>query len=160
MSGVAGLAGRKTDLTDEMFGKIKRSILDGNDLKTTANVCEIEINTLYCWTADNYLNLSDKIEGWRRDRKVNLASKNIEDILEMSITNTVLSKDGEDTFEIDDVGKLRVKADISKFVLEALDKPYKPKSDLTSGDKPISILNNVISGNDSNKENIETKEEA
>lgn len=55
--------GRKTILDKKLFGKIQESILDGNDLRKTAKVCGIEENTLYDWTANNYLNLADKIDG-------------------------------------------------------------------------------------------------
>jgi hypothetical protein len=61
-------AGRKTILDKELIGRIKKSILEGNNIKETAKICEIPESTLYTWTRDNYLNISDKIEGWKRDR--------------------------------------------------------------------------------------------
>ena len=101
------MAGRNTILDEELFRKIKQSILNGNDLRETAKVCEIQESTLYCWSSDNYLNLADKIEGWKRDRKLMLAEKNIEAIL---------------TLGISDKESLKTVADTSKFVAETLGK--------------------------------------
>jgi len=102
---------------DELLRKIKQSILDGNDLKTTANVCGIVESTFYTYTSSNYLNISDKIEGWRRDRKLMLADRNIESILCLGLS---------------DKQALKVVADMSKFVKETLDKEnYSKRSELT-----------------------------
>lgn len=135
--------GRPTELTEECLLKIKEGILNGETLKKIANICGIAEQTIYDWTCKNYKDINTKIEGWRRDRKVNLASENIDEILTMDITNKGITKDGKEIYEYDDTGKLRIKADISKFVLEALDKPYKPKQDFTSDDKPIQQINYV-----------------
>lgn len=110
--------GPKTLLNKELFAKIKDSIIDGNDLRETAKVCEISESTLYTWHSDNYLNLADKIEGWRRDRKLMLAEKNLEAILSIGVN---------------DKESLRVVADMSKFTAETLgkDKGYSKRSELT-----------------------------
>ena len=120
-------AGRKTILTEELFKEIKHSILNGNDLRETAKVCQINEGTLYVWHSDNYLKLADKIEGWKRDRKLMLADKNIDSILELGISDKQV---------------LKVVADMSKFVKETLDKKNYSKqlnTDLTSGGKPIMV---------------------
>jgi len=108
----------------EMLRKIKQSILDGNDIKTTANVCGIPESSLYTWTSSNYLNISDKIEGWKRDRKLMLADRNIEAILALGIS---------------DDKALKVVADMSKFVKETLDKEnYSKRSEMTGkGGTPL-----------------------
>lgn len=133
--------GRKTDLTKEMLSKIKQSIIDGNDLRATAKICDIIESTLYGWTADNYLNLSDKVEGWKRDRKIMLATENLEEMLKMSITNKGVTKDGKEIYEFDDTGILRVKADMTKFALETLDKGnYSKRTENTGKDgQPIIV---------------------
>ena len=101
----------------ELLIKIKESILAGNDLRTTANVCEIPESTLYTWHSDNYLNIADKIEGWKRDRKLNLADRNIDGILCLGVA---------------DKDSLKVVADMSKFVKETLDKEnYSKRNELT-----------------------------
>jgi len=111
--------GRKTDLTDKLFKQIKQSILDGNDLRKTAKVCNINEGTLYVWHSDNYLNIKDKVEGWKRDCKLNKADRNINKILDLQ------------------VGKehTKVVADMSKFVKETLDKPnYSKRTENTGAD--------------------------
>lgn len=134
--------GRPTDLTDELVKQIKQSILDGNDLKTTANVCGINEGTFYVWHSDNYLKIADKIEGWKRDRKLNLADKNIEGILGLGIS---------------DKDSLKVVADMSKFVKETLDKKnYSKRSELTGEDgKDLQpVLVKFIDNGDSNTNRI------
>lgn len=121
--------GRNTLLTDELVVKIKECILDNKTLKETANICGIESNTLYRWSCDNYANLSDKIEGWRRDYKLKKADENIDAILELDV------KDKDFTKTI---------ADISKFVKETLDKEnYSKRSELTGKDGGSLIVQTV-----------------
>lgn len=122
-------------LTDELLGKIKKSILDGNDLRETAKVCKIIESTLYTWTRDNYLNISDKIEGWKRDRKVMLAAKNVEEMLQLDVIEDkigafgpILDPKTKKRIKEINTGILKVKADISKFVLEALEPNYTKKT--------------------------------
>ena len=137
--------GRKTDLTRELLKQIKESILDGNDLKTTAKVCGINEGTFYVWHSDNYLRIADKIEGWKRDRKVILASNNVEELLQISDNQNrkyVNKKGTEVTIEGRDSQLTRVKADMSKFVLETLDKEnYSKRSELTGKDGDSLIPN-------------------
>lgn len=147
--------GRPTDLTDELVKKIKQCILDGNDLKNTANLCEIDPQKLYNWNCDNYLNIRDKIEGWKRDYKLSLADKNINDILKIGA--------------IPDKVTLKVVADMSKFVKETLDKKNYSKqinTDITSGGKelPTPIINltenkNVFPDNSDNQDNTTYQED-
>ena len=144
--------GRKTILDKKLFGKIQESILDGNDLRKTAKVCGIEENTLYDWTANNYLNLADKIDGWKRDRKLRLAERNIEQFLEMDTSGFVQSKLGPVPIE-NDPALARIKADMSKFVAETLgrkDYAKKTETDLTSKGDKISTIGAILSGLDAN----------
>jgi hypothetical protein len=122
-------AGRNTLLDKELFGKIKQSILDGNDLRATAKVCGINESTLYCWSSDNYLKLADLIEGWRRDRKLMLAERNLEAIMCLGIS---------------DKETMRTVADVSKFVAETLGKQSyskKTETDITSLGEKITGIN-------------------
>ena len=129
--------GRKTDMTPELIKEIKQSILAGNDLKTTAKICEIDQQKIYNWHYDNYLNIRDKIEGWKRDYKLSLADKNIDNILKIgAIPNKVT---------------LKVVADMSKFVKETLEKKYYSKqinTDITTGGKPLPILGGITKQNE------------
>jgi len=127
-------AGRPTELTDELVKKIKQGVLDGLNLKEIAKQSKINEGTLYVWHSANYLNIADKVEGWKRDRKLMLATQNLEEMLQMSIKNTGATPTG-DTFEYDDTGKLRVKADMTKFTLQTLGKEtYSTRTELTGRD--------------------------
>jgi hypothetical protein len=55
-------------------------------------------------------------------RKVQKAEQNLDEFLDIDIKNQGVTKDGKGVYEYDDVGKLRVKADITKFVAERLKK--------------------------------------
>lgn len=139
-------AGRNTILTDELLRKIKESILAGNDLKTTASICGIVESTFYTWHSDNYLTLADKIEGWKRDRKLMLAEKNIEEILQMDKS---------------DKDKLKVISDISKFVSETLGKEtYSKRSELTGKNgeaiSTITKINYILPNGNNDNTNGET----
>lgn len=117
---MADKVGRKTNLDEELVREIKQSILDGNDLKTTANICEIPESTLYTWHSDNYLNLADKILNWKHERMLKLAEMNLEGIMGLGIS---------------DKDSLKVVADVSKFVSETLGKKnYSKRSELTGED--------------------------
>lgn len=112
-------AGRPTELTEEVMRKIKQGILDGLMLKEIAQQSQINEKTLYDWTGRNYQNLADLVEGWKRDRKLLLADKNIEAILQLP------------TYDKDFV---RTVADMSKFVKETLDKTNYSKRTETTGE--------------------------
>ena len=118
--------GPKTKLTDELFKEIKRSILDGNDLKETAKICEINEGTFYVWHSNNYLNLADKIDGWKRDRKLMLADITSDTIQTLPV--------------FDDNGKLdkellEIKQKEAEFIRETLGKQhYSKRSELTGKD--------------------------
>lgn len=117
---MADKVGRKTNLDEELVREIKQSILDGNDLKTTANICEIPESTLYTWHSDNYLNLADKILNWKHERMLKLAEMNLEGIMGLGIS---------------DKDSIKVVADVSKFVSETLGKKnYSKRSELTGED--------------------------
>jgi len=129
-------AGRPTDLTDELIKEIKQSILGGRNIKETAiyifenypNLGEKEkgngvdnyIQKFYNWNCDNYLDMADKVEGWKRDRKLMLAEKKLEDILD---------------FDVSDKDTIKVQADIAKFTAETLGKKtYSKRSEHTGAE--------------------------
>lgn len=104
----------------ELLKKIKQSILDGNDLRETARICGINESTFYVYHSDNVLNIADKIAGWKRDRKLMLANKNIEKIL---------------LLPTEDKDYVKVVNDMTKFVAETLGKDsYSKRSELTGAD--------------------------
>lgn len=134
MSNVARIKpGPKTVLTEELFGKIKKSILEGNDLRATAKICGILENTFYTWHSDNYLSLADKISNWKKDYKLSLANANIVEFLKMDDKN--VRQVGKELIEFKDPALTRIKADMSKFVAETLGKDdYSKRSELTGKD--------------------------
>ena len=118
-----------------MFRKIKQSVLDGNDLRKTAKICEIIESTLYSWHSDNYLNLRDKIEGWKRDRKINLANLVVDEMLAMPVETLEWTGRGEDAEQVvvTNPSLIKIKQDTAKFVLETLDKDNYSKRNELSG---------------------------
>lgn len=143
---MADKVGRRTNLDEELVREIKQSILSGNDLKTTANICEIPESTLYTWHSDNYLNIADKILNWKHERMLKLAEMNLEGIMGLGIS---------------DKDSLKVVADVSKFVSETLGKKNYSKqlnTDLTSGGKPISINVDKDIADKNNVTNTEPKD--
>lgn len=146
--------GPKTVLEDkEVVAKIKELILAGKTYKETAELIEVPVSTFYTWVTDNYLNLAIKLDGWKKDRKLNLAEQKIEDILELPIS---------------DKESLKVQADIAKFTAETLGKAdYSKRTDLTTGGEklPTPILNGYVQTlqtDNSNKEDtviIETNQD-
>lgn len=136
-----GEAGRPTDLTEELFREIKQAVFAGCNYQKIAEACSIPVSTFYTWHSDNYLSLADKIEGWRRDSKLQKADRNIDEILD-------LPREDKDF--------VKVVADMSKFVKETLDKPnYSKRSELggiDNKDLPAPILGYVLSDNSNEKD--------
>lgn len=132
-----GEAGRPSDLTDELVKKIKKYILEGKNLKETANACEIDEQKLYNWKYDNYLNISDKIENWKRDRKLMLAEGVIEEMLEMPVTVLKYDKGDDDAepYIATEPSLVKIKQDTAKFVAETLGKKdYAKRNELSGPD--------------------------
>lgn len=121
--------GPKTNLDAELFGEIKAHVFAGRNLKEMAEISEIPISTLYTWHSDNYLGIADKIEGWRRDNKLEKADKNIDKILDLDPS---------------DKDFIKSVADISKFVKETLDKPHYSKRTELGGIDGKDLQINVI----------------
>lgn len=115
-----GKPGKDPMLGDkELLKNIKQCILDGMNLKETAKACGINEDTFYVYHSDNVLGIADKIERWRLDRKLMLAEKNLEAILEI----------GTGSRET-----LKTVADITKFTLETLDKANYSKRQENTGE--------------------------
>ena len=143
--------GPKTMLTEELFGKIKICVLEGKNIRETASFCEIPENTFYDWTARNYLNISDKIEGWQRDKRLRLANITSDTIQ----TLPVIDENGKVDKEL-----LKIKQKESEFIRETLGKEiYSKRSELTGKDGkdlPQPIIN-VIPTDNSDKQDTEAQ---
>jgi hypothetical protein len=136
--------GPKTKLEEKEFlSELKRAVFDFTTLKDIAEACEVPMTTMYTWHSDNYLGLADKIEGWRRDKKLAKADKNIDDILDLPVNDKDFTK---------------TVADMSKFVKETLDKPYYSKRSEHSGPdgkelpSPIMMIERNVQGDDSDNQ--------
>ena len=130
--------GRPTDLTDELIKEINQCILSGKNLKETAteifnnyaNLSEKEkenglenyIQKLYNWNCENYLKIADKIEGWKRDRKLMLADITSDTIQTLPVYDETGKLDKE---------LLKIKQKESEFIRETLGKKlYSKRSEL------------------------------
>jgi hypothetical protein len=72
---------------------------------------------------------------------VKKAEKNIKEFLEMNVTNQGVTKDGKEIYEYDDAGKIRVKADVSKFILERLNKDkYSQRQEIAT---PLNLIQGI-----------------
>lgn len=159
-------AGRKTDLTDELFVEIKRLTLEGKNLREMSKVMEIPEVTIYSWHGNNYNNFRDKVEGWRRDRKLMLANNVIEEMLTMPVMVTRIEGYGEDKEEVvkTEPALVKIKQDTAKFVLETLDKDnYSKRTENTGKDGkdllPTPLLTYALCDNNSNKKDNGNDEE-
>ena len=126
--------GPETMLDENLFKKIRDCVMEGMNLREIAKACEINEGTFYVYHSDNYLNLADKIEGWKRDRRIKLAEVNVDEFLSL---------------DTEDKEKIKIKADITKFVLETLgkDKGFSKRQELTGkdGEQLIPLqINSVI----------------
>lgn len=77
---------------------------------------------------------------------VKKAERNLQDMLDLEILNRGVTKRGE-VYEFDDTGKLRVKADITKFVLERLNKKkYSQRTEVGLDEGLTAIKIEVVNG--------------
>ena len=131
-------AGRPSVLDDEQVVlKIKEMYLTGANEKTIAEAFSIPYDTWVYWKWKNYKGFADKLLSYKHERILNKAEANLEQLL-----------DGEDE---------RIRADLSKFALETLNKRhYSKRTEQTGADGkelPTPILMNYVSSNDITKEN-------
>lgn len=128
--------GRPSELNDELFLKIRGLVLDGKNMKEVAEILEIPYKTMEGWVYRNYEGFADKMLAYKHEKLIQKAETNLDLLL-----------DGEDD---------KIKADLSKFVLETLAKQNyskKTETDVTSGGKPIFIPSEIA-----DKNNIQTNE--
>lgn len=152
-----GDAGRPTDLTQELFNKIKGWVLEGKNIREMAELSEHPVQTLYQWASTNYLGFQDKLDGWKRDRILSLAERNIADYLDMDTTN-VTFQNGK-LMEGKDTSLERIKADMSKFAAETLGKNvgYAKRTELgqkNGTDLPVPIMGNYVPVHGGNPEGV------
>ncbi len=139
------------DNKSETFSNAYRSALRaGYESEYARNIT----STMPSWLAE-YLDHSSLVKK---------AEKNLKEMLEMEVENEGVSKSGE-VYEYDDVGKLRVKADLTKFVLERLDKErYSQRQEIGAGSGVKKLVIEFDDGNskeetDENKSSVGKSEE-
>lgn len=132
-------------MTPELLSKIREAIFDGKTQEAIKEELGIPRSTWDTWFYENYEGFRLLIEGWRRDYKISLASKNLKEFLTMKTESTKITKDGEPIVDVDPA-LVRIKADMTKFTLETLDPQHQKKSqvDLTTAGKPLILPAEVI----------------
>lgn len=118
--------GRKTELNDEMFLKIKDLILQNKNLKQIAKEINIPMKTVYDWRAKNYQQFQERCDEYARDRKLAKAEAVIEVLLNDKQSN--------------------IKLDSAKFLLETLGKKSysKKEANINIINMPTPILGNML----------------
>ena len=107
--------GRPSRLDDHLFKEIKGLVLEGLNLKEIAEALDISYATIRDWEYENYKGFSDKMLSFKHERMLRKAEINVETLM-----------DSEDE---------RVMADMSKFVLERLNKKtYSSRVESTGAD--------------------------
>lgn len=133
--------GRPTELNDVFCLKIRQWVLEGKTLKEIAELSEIPYDTMQGWVSRNYEGFADRMHTYKLERRLAKAEANIDEILDMDVTNKEVVKIGfgEDVEyemkEFKDPKLIKIKADISTFVSETVGKKdYSKRTELT-GDK-------------------------
>lgn len=111
----------------KMFATIRDLVLEGHHMRGIANELRISESTLYNWRCYNFANFSDNYDTWCLEYQLKLAKANIKEILKMD--------------DQDDIQRIKVKGDMSKFVAETLGrKQYSRRNEVTGEDgNPIEI---------------------
>lgn len=141
-------AGRPSQLTDELWEKLRIAVINGKTLADFARENAISEDTVHFWSSHNFHGFADKVDVWKRERRLGLAEKNIDKFLQMDITSHEIRRvrsgddDEETVVERDyvDPQLARVQSDMTKFVAETLgkDKGYAKRNELTgAGGSPL-----------------------
>lgn len=119
--------GRPTELDNpEIWQKIEEAALDGKSFEELSVLLGISYRTVRNWSYTNYQGFADKWDGWRRDRILALAERNIEEDMLMDTRVPVVTmagilkdKDGKPVMKIS--AELRkIRASQSQFAAETL----------------------------------------
>lgn len=126
--------GRPTDLTDELFVKIKECVFDGLDIKDTADRLSIPRDTMYGWSFKDYNGFKKKWQTFEQENLLRLAGLNIHKALVMDTT-------GENDKE--DSRLVKIQADVSMWAKETLDKANYSKRTEQTGKDGNAIEHNI-----------------
>lgn len=117
--------GRPTVMTDLVVAKLEEAFSNGATDEQACFIANVSRNSLY-----DYIKIHPEFSNRKEDLKDMIKYQ-----AKVKVKQAILEEDKPDT---------------AKWYLERKDKEFKPKGDLTTDDKPISILNGVISSNNSN----------
>jgi hypothetical protein len=104
-------AGRPTDLTKELFVKIRTCVLNKMNLQETADCLKIPRDTLYGWSSSNYLDFAKKWEYFQEELLLELAGFNLKKVASMDTAKA----DGTEDPQL-----LKIQADVAKWTKETL----------------------------------------
>lgn len=111
---MANDVGRPSHLDNpETLLKIKELTLDGYNMKSVSEILEIPYKTMERWMYENYEGFADKLISYKHERILRKAEANLEQLLE-----------GEDE---------KIRADLTKFALETLNKKHYSKRNEMTG---------------------------
>lgn len=116
--------GRKSQLNQELFNKIRELTLEGKKLKAIAKEIDISYKTLYDWNVNNYQQFNERINDFRRERKLLQAEEELDSLLKDKSSN--------------------IRLDATKFTLETLGKKYYSKKE--SNINIINVPTPILSG--------------
>lgn len=130
--------GRPSQLKDDQFLlKIRELVLQGATEALMQEALDIPKGTWDYWKWKNYENFQDILLSYKHERILNKAEANLEQLLE-----------GEDE---------RIRADLSKFALETLNKRhYSKRQEQTGADGEQLTIQIVKYGDNSNSSQIHT----
>lgn len=128
-----GEPGRPSVMTEEVIVKIEEELKNGATLTQAAFLANISLKTLY-----NYFNNFPDFK-----ERCNL----LQDLVSYRARKNIVGRITEGDIEQ------------SKYWLDRKDKEFKPKSDVTTDDKPMPILGYAIPSNNSNNQDNEVREE-
>lgn len=135
-------AGRPTELTDELYLKIRQAIFEGKNYKTIKEELEIPAGTWDTWINKDYNLFRTKLDGWNRDVMLKQAESNLKEIIHLPVST-------------EDTKLTKIIADTSMFVSETLGKKiYSKRSEQTGADgkdlpTPIININREVSSDNS-----------
>lgn len=134
-------AGRSSELTDELLVKIRECIFEGLNYLQLCEKLDIPYDTFHGWKRRNYNKFADSLYTYEQEHKVRIAEANILEMMTMDIENDGMNMKGQ-MYKFRDPKLVKIKADMSQFVVETLgkNKGYTKRTEQTGKDgEPLKI---------------------
>ena len=147
---------RPSDYTKELADKICSQLSEGISLRTVCLADDMpDKSTVFRWLREN-----KEFQDQYARAKEESADAMSEEILDISDESLDVIKKGAEKKSSALAQAQRLRVDTRKWIMSKMKpKKYGDKLDVTSGNKPIPLLN-VLRNNDSGKENSGTQEES